>query len=163
MTILLEIVGVPYPKGDKSAVIVRTKAGPRAKLIEGKSKEARANLGAWEDAVRDAAQAHVARTRMSPMTCPASISILFRFAPVASDPDRHFHVVPPDADKLLRSTFDALVHGGLLKGDQLLASGSWLSRYVEANEPVGAVVRIDDMSEAEARHKARRKSARLGR
>lgn len=156
--VVLRVVGLPAPKGDKSAVLI----GGRARLVEGKRGAQRAKLTAWGDAVRDAAARWLDEHPQQPLTGPLSIDLVFRFPQTKSAPDRHFHVVTPDFDKIMRSTGDALKHAGLIADDSLFCRGSFEKRYVEGDENIGCSIRLRSLALVEYEHSQRRKAARRG-
>lgn len=159
MPVLLHVVGLPAPKGSKSAQM----RGGRAHVIEGSTKEQRARLDQWNNAVATAARDWLALYPQPPLDGPLSIDLVFRFPGTKSAPDRYFHAVEPDADKLMRATGDALKHGGLIADDKLFCRVSIEKRYAGAGENIGCTIRVRSLRLAEYEQSSRRKSERTGR
>jgi len=117
-----EVIGLPAPQGSKSAVSI----GGKARIIEGRSTAQRAKHKAWRGAVAQAAHdltTHDDPTiRVDQYTGPTKATIAFEFPRPKTRPRRHhgWHTVPPDADKVLRSTLDGLKDGGLIADDKLI-------------------------------------------
>jgi Holliday junction resolvase RusA-like endonuclease len=147
--IRFSVVGVPAPQGSK------TRFGKV--MVDGTSKTGRAALSAWRGAVATAAREYVRDHPMSPLTGPVRMRVEFRFAPVASSPHRFHHATTPDSDKLLRSTGDALVAGGLLVDDRYLCHVEMLKRYAAQGEAVGCNLVIESLMEEEAAIQTERK------
>lgn len=156
--VLLHVVGLPAPKGSKSAQM----RGGRAHVIEGASKEQRARLDQWNNAVATAARDWLGLYPRPPFDGPLSIDLLFRFPPTKSSPDRHFHAVEPDGDKIMRATGDALKHAGLIADDKLFARVSIEKRYADVGENIGCTIRLRSLAQIEAVKSAARKAARTG-
>lgn len=111
------VAGDPAPQGSKR--IVQPKGHRRPLLLEMSKK-----LPAWRAAV--AAEAMLARQRYGTLTGPLALLATFTF----TRPKRPAHAYPTvDLDKILRSTNDALVHGGLVADDRqvvsIVASKAW--------------------------------------
>lgn len=142
--ITLVVPGVPAPQGSKTRM-------PNGALVEAGSTTGRVKVAEWRRAVADAARAHVLTHTADgwPLTGPVGLTVAFRFAPTKSAPHRRHHVVKPDLDKLVRATTDALVAGGLLRDDALVADLAATKRYCRLGEHPGAVIEITDRSEAE--------------
>ena len=108
-----QVLGLPAPQGSKTRM-------PNGCVIEGSSTSGRAKTRAWRESVKDAAFAQAqAHGRFDG---PTAVTLRLRFPWPASRKKSHhgWHVVKPDADKVLRATLDALVHGGLLRDDALV-------------------------------------------
>lgn len=71
---------------------------------------------------------------------PVEVAIHF-YLPKPPSVKRDYPSVPPDLDKLCRSTFDGLVQGGILKDDSLIVR-LIASKDYAVNRPVGAVITI---------------------
>lgn len=119
----LVIVGLPAPQGSKVRM-------PNGATVDGTSKTGRANLAAWREAVRKACRDHLEANPARPLAEPVRVEIHFRFPPTASDPYRFWHASTPDIDKTIRSTFDSLVHGGLLADDRFVCDVRATKTYV---------------------------------
>lgn len=132
--------GVPAPQGSKSAVMV---AG-RPRVIEGKGQAGRAKHTAWRSDVATAA--HALADEAGQFDEPLAIEFTFRLPMPRSRPKRlqavgeHPSSVKPDLDKLIRSTLDGLVAGGLLRDDALAHAIS--ARKLEVTGWTGAVITI---------------------
>jgi Holliday junction resolvase RusA-like endonuclease len=136
MTVIrLEVVGVPAPQGSKTRM-------PNGAMVDGSSPAGRASLAAWRKAVADAAREWLRLHPQPPFDEPLKIKIAFRFAPVKSDPYRTLHATTPDLDKAIRSTFDALKHGGLIADDARICTLVADKRYAGEGESVGASIEV---------------------
>lgn len=153
---VLEVVGVPAAQGSKVRM-------PNGAMLDGTSKRAREGLAEWRRAIADACRAHLAEHPAAPLNEPLKLTVAFRFTPTKSDPHRCRHVVAPDLDKLLRAVGDALVHGGLLADDRVIADIAASKRYADG-QPPGATITIESTAEFEASFReAHKTSARLAR
>jgi len=134
--------GIPAPQGSKTRM-------PNGAMVEGSSATGRAKLRDWRSAVaQDAAYEAADPYGHGPWDEPVLIHIQFRF-PVAKSRAKACKAAgslpmsrKPDLDKLLRSTGDALVIGGLILRDELITA--WVADKVEVPEGefVGAVITI---------------------
>lgn len=99
----LVVHGVPIPQGSKSAFVV----GGRAVITEGKKS---ASLKEWRAAIAACARLWLQQNGSpAPLDGPVSVDVVFYLPRPKSAPKRV--IVPatkPDADKLVRSTLDAL-------------------------------------------------------
>ena len=117
--VTFEVVGLPQSAGSKTPV--RTKSG-RVILLDGGDDEARQRRRSWRDAVSAAAR-EAARGLPGPLDGPLVLSIQFRLPMPASRPKHArvrgiaWHSTKPDLSKLVRSTEDAMVAGGLIRDD----------------------------------------------
>lgn len=133
--ITLTVVGLPAPQGSKTRM-------PNGAMVDGgSSATGRANLRAWRSSVKRAAQDWLATHPQAPLAEPLDLTITFWFPLPKSDPYRTLHATAPDASKLLRSTEDALVHGGLLADDRFVSDAVVRKRYAHGR-PVGADIEI---------------------
>lgn len=120
VTILVEfeVLGLPAPQGDKSAVMIAGK--PR--VIEGRRGVGRERHATWRTVVADAAR-EVAVAGEAPFDGPLGLSVEFRFpmpksrSKAARTAGRCAKTTPPDLDKLLRALGDSLKAGGLIADD----------------------------------------------
>jgi Holliday junction resolvase RusA-like endonuclease len=123
-----EILGVPAPQGSKTKM-------PNGGMVEGSSTTGRAKHKAWRQAVASAAR-DIAESE--PHDGPLQVIIEFRLPMPKSRPaavraaGKWPHTVKPDKDKLVRSTFDGFVDGGLIADDARL-----FSHLIEAYEVTG--------------------------
>lgn len=140
--------GIPAPQGSKRHV-----GGGR--MIESSKK-----VAPWREAVRAEAQRALDHGATPASSGPVGLFVTFRLP----RPQGHYgkrglrpsaptvpHTVP-DLDKLLRSTLDGLVMGGVLGDDKQVWTISAVKVYAdpEQNSPVGAVICLDDEWEADA-------------
>jgi Holliday junction resolvase RusA-like endonuclease len=117
------VLGLPAPQGSKTP---RTTPTGKTYVREGSSASGRVKHKAWRAAVRDEAATLTAAVGM--IRGPVKVTVEFRFPMPPSRPAALraagvcWHAVKPDKDKLLRSTFDALVDGGLIEDDGRICS-----------------------------------------
>lgn len=151
--IVLTVVGLPAPQGSKSVI--------NGRVVEGKSAAQRANLAAWRDAVRAECRRWLEEHPQPPIDEPVSLTLRFRFPPVASDPYRLRHATLPDVDKCTRATFDALVQGGLLKDDSRVWEARVRKMYAQEGESVGCDILLqpEGWREAHSRRVLKRRAA----
>lgn len=114
----IEVFGVPAPQGSKKSV-----GGNR--FVETSKK-----LPAWRKAVKDAALEVLGEK----FTDAVRVDVVF-YMPRPKTVSRLRPTVPPDVDKLLRSTFDALTQAGVWSDDALVCQGSWDQVYADGREP----------------------------
>jgi Holliday junction resolvase RusA-like endonuclease len=136
--ITLDVVGVPAPQGSKTAMVI----GGHARVVEGTSASGRMKHKSWREGVTMAARDWLTEHPQPPLCEPVRVKILFRFPLPGSDKYRTRHAQTPDIDKILRSTFDALVVGGILKDDSFIYEVSATKLYAHGDFPVGASIRI---------------------
>lgn len=154
----INVIGLPAPQGSKTRM-------PNGAMVEAGSKTGRERHGNWRAAVADAARDH-AQLRGHPIREPVSLTIVFRFPPVKSNPHRHRHTTKPDLDKLQRATIDSLVHAQLLADDSLIWHIDAYKTYAANGHPAGAEIHValdgahEDAHQADA--KARARAARRG-
>jgi Holliday junction resolvase RusA-like endonuclease len=151
--IRLEVHGIPSPQGSKSAFVRKG----RAVMIEGSSASGRTAHAAWRQAVATAARDFLTENPRPPIDEPVELIADFRFPATASDPYRRRHTVKPDLDKLVRSTCDALVSGGLLRDDTLIYRVHTSKVFAVDDEWVGAEICIGAHGGAEALERESRK------
>lgn len=151
--IALTIVGIPQPKGSKTAFV----RGGKAVLVEGASPQARGNFASWREAVERECRDYIKKHRMAALAEPVSISARFRFPMLASDKYRTAHCTKPDIDKLERALYDALVSGGLLVDDCWIWSTMVSKRHCIGDEPPGATVVVTPQGNMEAALRTHRK------
>lgn len=155
----LEVIGIPYPQGSKSAVIInKGKPNQRAVIIEGDRPSMRAKHQAWRTAV----SLECKQVKRDPIDEPVAVVIEFRMPPPESDKYRTRHATNPDLDKLLRSTLDALVIGGLLVNDSRVCGIDARKRYVVAGETAGASITIELLGALEQADRERLKREARG-
>lgn len=137
-----QVRGIPAPQGSKTRM-------PNGAMVEGSSTTGRIKLRDWRSAVAsDAAYEAADPFGHGPWDEPVLIHVRFSFpvAKIRAKLCKHLGSLPmsrkPDLDKLLRSTGDALVIGGLILRDELITA--WVADKVEVPEGefVGAVITI---------------------
>lgn len=134
------VYGLPAPQGSKTF-----KGFDRAghAYLEESSK----NVKPWREAVKWAYIQERLRLDWptSPMDGALQITILFFMPP----PKKHagLPISKPDLDKLCRATFDALSKDvGAVKDDSRFTDLIARKRYAKADQPAGAIVRIETVS-----------------
>jgi Holliday junction resolvase RusA-like endonuclease len=125
-----EVLGLPYPQGDKSAALIAGKA----RLIEGRRDSGRAKHRSWRGAVAEAAHDVAEHPDVNaPLDGPLELIVTFRLPMPPSRPKRlqargaAWQITRPDLSKLIRSTEDALQDAGLIRDDARIC-------YVEARK-----------------------------
>lgn len=145
-----EIAGLPAPQGSKTAIVVSGKA----RVVEGRGGQ-RARHKAWRTDVAQAAKDLTTHPdpeiRVARFDGPTHLSVTFLMPRPKSRPKRHhgWHTVTPDKDKLLRSTLDGLVAGGLLADDRIVCVISLSA--IETSGWTGAMVTLEELGPAEER------------
>lgn len=150
--IVIEVIGIPAPQGSKSAVI----RGGKARVIEGSSPGMRERHKSWREGVAQGARDWLRDHAGATIYEPVGIVVTFYFTRPASDRFRVRHKSQPDLDKLLRSTFDGLVYGGLLHDDGLITAVK--ARKVYTDERPGAVIQVWPLGREEAADREQRKA-----
>jgi Holliday junction resolvase RusA-like endonuclease len=152
--IVLVVRGTPAPKGSLRAVV--NKHTGRAMMLPGGSKSNEERLGSWVACVREAAANAIGNRDVPPFVgVPLVVDIEFRLArpaghwlkPTKKRPtvelDPRAPIAPmgkPDADKLLRTTWDALT-GIIFDDDARIVDGPPRKRWAKPGEE-GATIRI---------------------
>lgn len=126
----LQIFGTePGPQGSKKHV-------GNGRMVESSKK-----VAPWRAAVALAVkQAWMDEQRFIVFDKPVDVDIRF-YLPRPRTVDREHPSVPPDVDKLCRSTLDGLVQGGCLKDDSLVISLHADKAYADGR-PIGADIYI---------------------
>lgn len=157
--IQLNVIGVPYPQGSKSAFI----RGGRAIVTEGGSKTGQAGHKAWRQAVATAARDYVQVHQQPALSGAVAVVMNFRFTPVKSDRFRTRHTTKPDLDKLARAVNDALADGGILAGDSIIWALTATKTYAD-DRPPGCQIAIKDDAALEGLDRTvKKEQARLDR
>ena len=140
----IRVIGLPAPQGSKR-LIGHTKLG-RGILVESSAK-----VKPWREAVKYAAL-EAFHPGAFPRECcirgPVEVEMIFTLPKPKSAPKRHrtWPDRKPDADKLCRSTADALVDAGAIEDDarivRLLAAKVFPGEHPDALGVPGAVIRI---------------------
>lgn len=126
--IQFRVIGEPAPQGSKRHV-------GRGILVESSKK-----VKPWRQDV--AAAALAARDGCEPMSHPVCVSLRFFLARPKSAPKSRRHPDrKPDLDKLIRSTFDAIVTAGLIRDDAQVVD-IFASKEFAYSEPLGALIRV---------------------
>lgn len=156
VTVTFTVAGIPVPQGSKRAF--KTKSGAVV-MTEGATAEAAKRHKSWRAEVTDAARA-VAPPE--PFAGPVSVTLRFRFLPVASDPYRTYHVSSPDIDKLARSILDALKVARIVVDDSRVWNLDAVKTYAGPGEVPGVDVEVTDDSSLEEMHRRWKKEAAAG-
>lgn len=154
--IVLVVHGVPTGAGSKTAY--RNKHTGRIQLVDGGSKQAKADRAEWRRAVTDAARRHLERHPAPPLAEPLAVECHFRFPLPAGDAYRTLHQSFPDADHLVRAVGDCLTQSGLIKDDKHIWRLVVEKRYCRAGVPAGATVIVQPMGEWEQAQRERLKA-----
>ena len=145
------VMGVPAPQGSKSAFV----RGGRAVVVDGSSTSGRAKHKAWRQAVADAASDAAADVDgHGSFFGPTHVHVDFYLPAIKSAPYRWLHTTRPDLDKLIRSTLDGLVDGGLLADDSLVYALGVAKHYAAAGHWTGAHIVLEDDTQMEESNRA---------
>lgn len=137
--IALTVHGVPAPQGSKTAYV----RGEHAVVVEGSSKSGRAKHAAWRQAVATAARDHLDAGGPVAPDGALTVTMLFRFVrPKSRRKTERWVTTKPDIDKLIRSTLDGLVDGGVVFADQRVAEVIARKTYVSDGQPSGCWVGV---------------------
>lgn len=148
--IRLHVIGLPSTQGSKTRM-------PNGHMVDGTSPRARANLGAWRQAVRAECRKWLGANPQAPLAEPVAVSLSFSFPATASNPHRFWHVSVPDVDKIIRSTLDALVQGAVLADDRYVCRVVADKAYCNPDEPAGCTVVVTSLAEDEEQKRSDRK------
>lgn len=135
-TIVIHVSGTPAPQGSKTHV-----GGGR--MIESSKK-----VKPWRRAVVAAAMPHT--VKHGTQDGPLNVTIEFSLRMPKSRPAKtrrhgwNWSTVPPDLDKLVRSTLDGLTESGLITDDARVCELTASKR--ETTGPEGAVITITHSS-----------------
>lgn len=129
----VRVLGTPAPQGSKVAFVHRGRA------VMKESSEA---LPAWRQAVIDAAENAILATGWSMLRDAVGVEILF-LVHRGKSVTREFPIVPPDIDKYLRATLDALTIARVYGDDaQVTDLERVRERYAPAGVAPGARIRV---------------------
>lgn len=142
-TVTLWVAGVPAPQGSKDGF--SPKGTNKVRMVESSKR-----VKPWRETVARCSEGLVPE----PIVDPVNVFVIFVFA--REKTVRRFWPTGRghgDIDKLLRSTYDALVMGGVLKDDALIVGGGQLKRYVSnPYETPGAYIWIEKEKQWETGH-----------
>lgn len=140
--VTLEVIGEPRPKGSKTAVIVKTASGPRAVVIESKTKEGRRMQTQWINDVRSSAQQWRDANPGEPFDVPLAMTIVFYLQRPKTAPRRViWPAKKPDWDKLSRLVCDAL-KGVVYRDDALICRCS-VEKQFAVDRPAGCTITVE--------------------
>ena len=124
MSVSLTVIGRPAPQGSKT--FLGTSRAGRPIM-----RESSRGVAPWREAVAFHAHRTLIRDCDGPFTGPVAVRVNFAWPrPKRAFRDPHeWPVTYPDTDKLLRSTLDALVMGGLIRDDSIAVSVEGVKRY----------------------------------
>lgn len=144
------VAGVPAPKGSSRAIL----RGGRAINVPSGTDANKERLKSWRAEASGAAQ--LAMDGSSPLAGPVYVEIEFIFerlrahfgtgknAAKVKSSAPHWQTSKPDADKIERSTFDALT-GIIYVDDAQIAQHKTTKRYAAPGEAVGAWIAISPL------------------
>lgn len=141
-----DVVGLPAPQGNKSAMMRPGMARPV--LVEGKGS-GREKHKTWRQAVMVAAQDWLTEHPQPPIDEPITLVVLFRMPRGETAKYRSRHVTSPDLDKMVRSVGDSLTNSQLIRDDSRIWQVIATKRYVLPGELPGCTVAIELDGEAE--------------
>lgn len=134
-------------KSELTLLVYGTEPGPQGSkrhVGNGRLIEASKKVAPWRAAVADAVKlAWLEHQEIISFDKPVELAIHF-YLPKPKSVKREHPSVPPDLDKLCRSTFDGLVQGGALADDSLVCRLITSKEYAE-NRPIGAVITIREL------------------
>jgi len=133
--IVIDVFGEPAPQGSKRHV-------GRGIMVESSAK-----VKPWREAVTfAAAQAAIKGYRQAG---PVGVTIMFYLRrPPSAPKSRRYPDRKPDLDKLIRSTLDALVIGGVIEDDARVIAIRAGKVYARTR-PTGALIEINSLVEIE--------------
>jgi crossover junction endodeoxyribonuclease RusA len=131
------VLGRPAPKGSKRHV-------GHGIMVESSKK-----VGPWCEAVKAAFDR--SGQQATRFEGPVRVIIAFYFPPLSKTP-KNRRIYPHtrasgDLDKLLRSTFDALVDVGVIKDDSQVVTVGATKDYAQEDLPPGARIRVEALPE----------------
>jgi Holliday junction resolvase RusA-like endonuclease len=146
--IVIDVFGEPAPQGSKRHV-------GRGIMVESSAK-----VKPWREAVTFAAAQAAAKGFRQ--VGPVGVTIMFYVRrPPSAPKSRRYPDRKPDLDKLIRSTLDALVIGGVIEDDARIIAIRAGKVYAKTR-PTGALIEINSLVEIEevadaagAQHQAR--------
>ena len=133
--IVIDVFGEPAPQGSKRHV-------GRGIMVESSAK-----VKPWREAVTFAAAQAVAKGYRQ--SGPVGVTIMFYLRrPPSAPKSRSYPDRKPDLDKLIRSTLDALVIGGVIEDDARIIAIRAGKVYAQTR-PTGALIEINSLAEIE--------------
>lgn len=129
------IEGIPAPKGSYRPV--RNKRTGHTLFLPASKREP-----AWRKAVRDTIKA--SNPTMIPKPVPVSVRVDF-YLPRPKTVKRQYPTVPPDVDKLLRSTLDGVTESGIIEDDAQIIEAYTRKMYA-TNGFTGCILSIQRLS-----------------
>lgn len=133
--IVIDVFGEPAPQGSKRHV-------GRGIMVESSAK-----VKPWREAVTFAAAQAAAKGYRQ--VGPVGVTIMFYLRrPPSAPKSRRYPDRKPDLDKLIRSTLDALVIGGVIEDDARIIAIRAGKVYARTR-PTGALIEINSLAEIE--------------
>jgi len=133
--IVIDVIGEPAPQGSKRHV-------GRGIMVESSAK-----VKPWREVVTFAAAQAVAKGFRQ--VGPVGVTIMFYLRrPPSAPKSRRYPDRKPDLDKLIRSTLDALVIGGVIEDDARIIAIRAGKVYARTR-PTGALIEINSLVEIE--------------
>ena len=133
--IVIDVFGEPAPQGSKRHV-------GRGIMVESSAK-----VKPWREAVTFAAARAAAKGYRQ--VGPVGVTIMFYLRrPPSAPKSRRYPDRKPDLDKLIRSTLDALVIGGVIEDDARIIAIRAGKVYARTR-PTGALIEINSLVEIE--------------
>lgn len=137
--LVVEVVGEPAPQGSKRHV-------GNGRMVESSRK-----VAPWRDTVAWTVRAEAQRVGWRPVDGPVGVSLRFRlWRPPSVPRARVWPHVKPDADKLARSTLDALVTAGVLVDDARVVALHVTKEYAPSGAWTGCVVMVENKAAGES-------------
>ena len=133
------VYGVPSPQGSLRAMPLGAKAGGRAIIVQGGTKESRERLLSWRDSCGAAARAALAGQPALAVAC-AVVVAFYLPRPKSAPKSVIYPAKKPDLDKLVRSLMDALSQVAFID-DALVVDVMACKRFAIDREP-GADVEL---------------------
>jgi Holliday junction resolvase RusA-like endonuclease len=129
-----DVAGEPHPQGSKKGFLV----DGFVRIVDDNPPK----LRKWRKAVKVAAADQAAAGVIFPLGIPLHVTLTFRLPRLKTMPVRK-RIWPtgrPDVDKLQRSTFDAMVDGGLIGDDSQIVGVRAVKDYTPVGEGPGCRV-----------------------
>lgn len=140
-TVALRVLGDPAPQGSK-------------RIYNGRVVEVSKKVRPWRDAVGKSVDRAQARDLNIDQPVTVRVSFMLKrpachyrtgkYAGIVKDTAPLYPVRPPDVDKLIRSTLDALTEHGVIADDSLVVTVHAQKCYANDEEP-GALVYVEEV------------------